>query len=51
MKMHLLGPILWTKDLAAIIDFYTNVLGFTGNSNCPNFVTLIIFDERFLYTG
>jgi uncharacterized glyoxalase superfamily protein PhnB len=29
MKLTALRPMLWTKDLQATIDFYTNVLEFT----------------------
>ena len=38
--MKRLSPILWTKDLNETIAFYTNVLGFKGRSNFPNFVSL-----------
>lgn len=38
--MKKLSPILWTKNLADTIRFYENVLGFTGKSHFPNFVTL-----------
>lgn len=31
---------MWTMDLNATILFYETVLGFTGKSNFPNFVTL-----------
>ncbi|NJM24549.1 MAG: hypothetical protein HC859_02480 [Bacteroidia bacterium] len=39
MKLHGLSPILWTKDLQQTRAFYENVLGFTGVSNFPNFVS------------
>lgn len=38
--MKKLSPILWTKNLAETIRFYEDVLGFTGKSHFPNFVTL-----------
>src|SRR5687768_15435417 len=40
MNLHKLSPILWTKDLPGTISFYENVLGFTGESNFPDFVAL-----------
>lgn len=40
MRLQKLSPILWTKDLKATILFYETVLGFTGKSNFPNFVSL-----------
>ncbi|OOG77689.1 hypothetical protein B0E43_04450 [Algoriphagus sp. A40] len=32
--------MLWTKDLKETISFYESVLGFSGKSHFPNFVTL-----------
>jgi catechol 2,3-dioxygenase-like lactoylglutathione lyase family enzyme len=40
MKLQKLSPILWTKDLEATVLFYETVLGFTGQSNFPNFASL-----------
>jgi catechol 2,3-dioxygenase-like lactoylglutathione lyase family enzyme len=40
MKLHKISPILWTKNLAETISFYTGVLGFSARSNFPDFVTL-----------
>jgi catechol 2,3-dioxygenase-like lactoylglutathione lyase family enzyme len=40
MALHRLSPILWTKDLKATIGFYTSVLGFSVQSNFPNFASL-----------
>ena len=40
MKLHKLSPILWTKDLEATKLFYEDILGFTGKSNFPNFISL-----------
>jgi catechol 2,3-dioxygenase-like lactoylglutathione lyase family enzyme len=39
-KLHFLSPILWTKDLKATESFYKNVLGFTCQTNFPNFISL-----------
>ena len=39
-KLNSLSPILWTKDLQATTAFYKNILGFEGQSNFPNFVSL-----------
>lgn len=38
--MQKISPILWTKDIEATIAFYTTVLGFSGRSNFPDFVSL-----------
>lgn len=35
-----LSPILWTKNMEETISFYTQILGFTGRSNFPDFVSL-----------
>lgn len=40
MKLQKLSPILWTKDLKATISFYETVLGFSAQSNFPDFVSL-----------
>jgi len=40
IELKHLSPILWTKDLAASIQFYTNILGFRAQSNFPNFASL-----------
>ncbi|HEX2609168.1 MAG TPA: VOC family protein, partial [Flavisolibacter sp.] len=40
MKLHQLSPILWTNDLEATRHFYETVLGFTGQSHFPNFISL-----------
>ncbi|MGC4038526.1 MAG: VOC family protein [Chitinophagaceae bacterium] len=40
MELERLSPILWTKDLAASIQFYTDILGFRAQSNFPNFASL-----------
>ena len=39
-NLHFLSPILWTKDLKATTSFYENTLGFSGQSDFPNFVSL-----------
>jgi len=39
-ELNHLSPILWTKDLVATTAFYENILGFKGQSNFPNFVSL-----------
>jgi catechol 2,3-dioxygenase-like lactoylglutathione lyase family enzyme len=39
--MKKLALILWTKNLRETITFYQDVLGFRGQSNFPDFVTLI----------
>lgn len=38
--MQKISPILWTKDIEATIAFYTTILGFSGRSNFPDFVSL-----------
>lgn len=38
--MHKLSPILWTNHLNETIQFYETVLGFKGESNFPDFVSL-----------
>ena len=40
MTIQKLSPILWTKNLEATIEFYTTVLGFSSQSNFPNFASL-----------
>jgi catechol 2,3-dioxygenase-like lactoylglutathione lyase family enzyme len=40
MELKRLSPILWTKDLPASIKFYTNILGFSPQSNFPNFASM-----------
>jgi uncharacterized glyoxalase superfamily protein PhnB len=35
MKLNLLTPLLYTKDLQAAIDFYTKVFGFTCTAHVP----------------
>lgn len=40
MKFQETSPILWTQDVAETRTFYENVLGFTGQSHFPNFVSL-----------
>jgi len=40
MKLQRLSPILWTKDLQGTISFYQDILGFKGQSQFPNFVSL-----------
>ncbi len=40
MKLQKLSPILWTKDLKATILFYETILGFSGQSNFPNFASM-----------
>lgn len=40
VKLHKLSPILRVTDLAATIQFYESVLGFTAQSNFPNFASL-----------
>lgn len=40
MQLKHLSPILWTKNLEESITFYTQVLGFTSQSNFPNFTSL-----------
>jgi len=40
MKLQALTPILWTKNLQETIAFYENILGFTSESNFPNFAVL-----------
>lgn len=39
-ELKYLSPILWTKDLQETIEFYTDTLGFSAQSNFPNFVSL-----------
>ena len=39
-KLHHLSPILWTKDLDETISFYETVLGFTKQTQFPNFASL-----------
>ena len=38
--MNSLSPILWTKNLNETISFYETVLGFKGERNFPDFVSL-----------
>jgi catechol 2,3-dioxygenase-like lactoylglutathione lyase family enzyme len=49
MALTFLSPILWTKDLSKTIAFYENVLGFTSQSNFPNFVTLISDEVQIMF--
>lgn len=49
MKIHRLSPILWTKNLEATTRFYTEILGFSGNSNFPNFVTLTYDNAEIMF--
>ena len=44
-----LSPILWTKDLKATRSFYEGVLGFTGKSNFPNFLSLTRGDVEIMF--
>ena len=39
-QLRKLSPILWTNDLAGTKHFYEDVLGFTGRSNFPDFISL-----------
>jgi catechol 2,3-dioxygenase-like lactoylglutathione lyase family enzyme len=48
-KLQKLSPILWTKDLNKTIFFYTTILGFTGQSNFPDFVTLTRNDVEIMF--
>jgi hypothetical protein len=49
MKLHELSPILWTKDLAATVRFYEVVLGFSSQSNFPDFASLSKNDVRIMF--
>jgi uncharacterized glyoxalase superfamily protein PhnB len=49
MKLHELSPILWTKDLSETVRFYEEVLGFSSQSNFPNFVSLSKNDVRIMF--
>ena len=49
MNLLKLSPILWTKDLEATISFYTTVLGFTAQSNFPNFASLYKGDVEIMF--
>jgi catechol 2,3-dioxygenase-like lactoylglutathione lyase family enzyme len=49
MKLQLLTPILWTKDLEKTISFYTTLLGFKSKSNFPNFVSLTRDDVDIMF--
>jgi catechol 2,3-dioxygenase-like lactoylglutathione lyase family enzyme len=49
MKIQELSPILWTKSIAETIKFYEEVLGFKGDSNFPNFVSLAKDDIRIMF--
>ncbi len=40
MEMKRLSPILWTKDLAESVAFYKDILGFSAQSNFPNFASM-----------
>ncbi len=47
--MKKLSPILWTRDLEATISFYHTVLGFSGQSNFPGFVSLTRGDVEIMF--
>jgi uncharacterized glyoxalase superfamily protein PhnB len=49
MKVHELCPILWTKNLAETVRFYEEVLGFSSQSNFPDFVSLSRNDIRIMF--
>lgn len=51
MKMHKLSPILWTKNLDETISFYTNVLGFCGESHFLNFISLNCGDVEIMFVA
>lgn len=47
--MKKLSPILWTKNLEETTRFYESVLGFSGKSNFPNFVSLTRGDVEIMF--
>jgi catechol 2,3-dioxygenase-like lactoylglutathione lyase family enzyme len=49
MKIQELSPILWTKSIAETVAFYEGVLGFSSQSNFPNFVSLAKDDARIMF--
>ena len=49
MALKYLSPILWTKNLEETISFYENILGFTSQSNFPNFVSLSNGDVQIMF--
>ena len=49
MKVQELSPILWTKNLNETILFYEDVLGFSSESNFPNFASLSKNDARIMF--
>jgi catechol 2,3-dioxygenase-like lactoylglutathione lyase family enzyme len=49
MKIQELSPILWTKSIAETVAFYEGVLGFSSQSNFPNFVSLAKDDTRIMF--
>jgi len=51
MATHLksISPILWTKNLEQTILFYRDILGFSAQSNFPNFVSLCRGDVEIMF--